>query len=138
MPVVAGEISIRFGSLEITDRIGEFGYRFKFHEELERVPLLTLSGGGVYGIEYSAPEGQSYTIQVTAILPPGTESGEGDIKSVSVTPESTIMAFEERSFKGTVVEPFLFSRGDPPGNYVLKVKVNGVAEKTIEYQAYVP
>jgi len=137
-PVLAEEISVRFGSLDITDRIGESGYRFTFREELERVTLLTLSEGGAYGIEYSAPEGHNYTVQVTATLPSGTEPGYGDIDTVSVTPESTIMVFDEHSFSGTAVEPFLFSKNDPPGTYVLTVTVNGAVHTKIEYQAYVP
>ena len=137
-PLAADEISVRFGSLDITDRIGDSGYRFTFREELERVPMLTLSEGGAYGVEYSAPEGLSYTVQVTATLPSGTEPGYGDIEAVSATPESTIMVFEEHTFMGTAVEPFLFSKSDPPGTYVLTVTVNGAAHTTIEYQAYVP
>ena len=135
---LSADVSVRFGSLYVAERVGESGYRFSFLEELDRVPLLTLSEGGAYGIEYSAPEEHSYRVQVTAILPPGTKPGGGDVESVSTSLESTVMVFEERTFKGTFVEPFLFSKGDLTGTYILKVRVNGAEHSTIRYQTYVP
>jgi hypothetical protein len=132
------DIGIRFGKLLVVERIGQDGYRFEFLEEADRVPLLTLREGGVYGVEYQAPENYEYTVQVRAIVPSGVTDTGGDLESTKRTPKNTVMVFKPRSIVGTSVEPFLFSKGDPAGEYTLEITVNGKLVKQIRYQAYVP
>ena len=55
---LAEDLSVRFGKLDIAERVGPTTYRFSFAEEMDKVPLLTLKQGGIYGMEYSAPEDQ--------------------------------------------------------------------------------
>ena len=132
------DVSVRFGKLKISESVGPTSYRFAFVEEANRVPLLTLKQGGIYGIEYSAPENHEYTIQVTAIIPPNVKETGGDLVSTKKEKDHIVMLFKPRSHQGTVVEPFLFSAGDPAGKYTLEVTLNGKLFKTITYQAYVP
>lgn len=135
---VAEDVSVRFGKLEIAEKVGPTSYRFAFVEEANKVPLLTLKQGGIYGIEYSAPENHKYTIQVKAIIPPNVKETGGDLVLTKRESDRTIMVFKRRNHQGTVVEPFLFSNGDPEGQYTLEVTLNGKLFKTITYQAYVP
>ena len=135
---VAEDISIRFGKLEIAEKVGPTSYRFALVEETNKVPLLTLKQGGIYGIEYSAPENHKYTIQVKAIIPPNVKETDGDLLSTKRESDRTVMVFKLRNHQGTVVEPFLFSNGDPEGQYTIEVILNGTLFKTITYQAYVP
>ena len=134
----AEQVSVKFGLLEITERVGPTSYRFGFVEQATKVPLLTLKQGGIYGLEYSAPKEYEYTIQVRAIIPPNVVETGGDIVSTKREPDRTIMVFKPRTVKGTLVEPFLFTQGDPAGEYTLEVALNGKHYKTITYQAYVP
>ncbi len=134
----AEEVEVRFGKLKVSERIGADGYRFEFMEETKRAPLLTLEEGGVYGIEYRAPENYEYTVQVKAIIPLGVTETGGDLVSTKKNTENTVMVFKSRSVKGTSVEPFLFTKGDPPGTYTLEVTINNNVVKKLSYQAYVP
>jgi len=134
----ADEVSVRFGIIEISERIGPTGFRFNFVKEASDVPLLTMKEGGLYGVEYRAPEGFKYNVQVRAILPLGVEETGGDVLSTRKENGRTIMEFQTREYEGTVVEPFLFTEGDPEGSYILEVKVNGKLFKTIKYNAYAP
>ncbi len=137
-PSFAEEVSVRFGIIEISERIGPTNFRFGFVKEANFVPLLTMEQGGLYGVEYSAPESFKYKVQVRAILPPGVTEMSGDVVTTEQDKTQTVMVFQPREYKGTVVEPFLFTSGDPEGSYKLEVSVNGKLFKTLEYQAYVP
>lgn len=134
----ADEFSVRFGRLEIAEKVGPTSYRFSFAEETDRVPLLTLNQGGIYGVEYSPPDDQEYTIQVKAIIPPNVKSTGGELVSSKMEKGRTVLVFKPNTHRGTVVEPFLFSEGDPAGKYTLEVVLNGELFKTISYEAYVP
>lgn len=135
---MAEEVTVRFGRLEISERVSPTSYRFGFLEETSIVPLLTLKQGGIYGVEYRAPEGYEYKVQVKAIIPPEVVETGGDIVSTKREADRTVMVFKPRTINGTSVEPFLFTQGDPAGEYTLEVTVNGTIHKTITYQAYVP
>jgi len=134
----AEDVSVRFGNLEIAERVGPTSYRFAFVEEADNVPLLTLKQGGIYGIEYSAPDDHEYTIQVKAIIPPNVTETGGDLVSTKKEKDHIVMLFKPHKHQGTVVEPFLFSAGDPAGQYTLEVSLNGKLFKTFTYHAYVP
>lgn len=140
IPIIskADEVSVRFGKLEIAEKVGPTSYRFGFLEEVSRVPLLTLKQGGIYGLEYSAPGDYEYTVQVKAIIPPDVVETGGELVSTKREADRTVMVFKPRTIKGSSVEPFLFTQGDPAGEYTLEVTVNGKVHKTITYQAYVP
>lgn len=132
------KVAVRFGTIEIAERVGEHGLRFRFDQEANRVPLLTMQDGGLYGIEYKVEDGISYDIQLTAITPPQVTVGGGDLKSVERSDQGVKLVFETRTVQGSHVEPLLFSVGDPPGLYKLQVSINGQLYKSIEYRAYVP
>lgn len=131
-------MAVRFGTIEISERVGEHGLRFRFDQETNRVPLLTMQDGGLYGIEYKVEDGSSYDIQLTAITPPQVTVGSGDLESVERSEQSVKFVFETRTVQGTHIEPLLFSAGDPPGLYKLQVSINGQPYKRIKYRAYVP
>lgn len=132
------EVEVRFGTIEIAERVGEHGLRFRFDQEANRVPLLTMREGGLYGIEYKVDDGRAHEIQLTAITPPQVFVDGGDLESVERSEQDVKFVFKTRTVKDSHIEPLLFSAGDPPGVYKLQVMVNGQAYKTIEYQAYVP
>lgn len=131
-------VTARFGTIDISERVGEHGLKFRFGQETNRVPLLTMKEGGLYGIEYRVEGSDSYEIQLTAITPPHVIVGGGDLESVERSDEAVKFVFETRKVQGSHIEPLMFSAGDPPGIYKLQVSVNGDPFKTIEYQAYVP
>ena len=131
------EVSVRFGEIEIQERIGSDGYRFQFLRQVDRVPLFTFSEGGLYGLEYRSLDDRKYTSQVRAIVPKGADVGRGDIISIESDTERTIIQFKPLVMTGTVVEPFLFSKGDPPGEYILQISVGGKLHTTIAYEAYI-
>ncbi len=116
---------------------GDKRYNFGFKEEKTRVPLVTLSEGGFYGVEYSAPDGFEYTVQVTAVVPNGVRA-HGDVLYVHDGPGVKTIVFNHVGFTGSAVQPFLFSKGDPAGLYILGIQVIGQDPVFVEYEAYVP
>jgi hypothetical protein len=132
------KVAIRFGTIEIAERVGKHGLRFRFDQETNRVPLLKMQDGGLYGIEYKVEDGRFYDIQLTAITPPKVTIGGGDLESVERSEQGVKFVFETRTVQDSHIEPLLFSAGDPPGIYKLQVSINGQPYKSIEYRAYVP
>lgn len=131
-------VEVRFGTIEIAERVGEYGFRFRFGQETDRVPLLTMQEGGLYGIEYKVGDENSYEIQLTAITPPKVVVNGGDLELVERSDQEVKFVFKTRTIKGSHIEPLLFSKEDPPGIYKLNVSVNGKPYQSIEYQAYTP
>lgn len=131
-------VEVRFGTIEIAERVGDHGLRFRFGQETDRVPLLTMQDGGLYGIEYRADDNSSYEIQLTAITPPQVAVEGGDLEPVERSETDVEFVFQTRTVRGSHIEPLLFSAEDSPGVYKLQVSVNGQPYESIEYQAYVP
>ena len=94
---LAEDLSVRFGKLDIAERVGPTTYRFSFAEEMDKVPLLTLKQGGIYGMEYSAPDDNEYTIQVKAIIPPNVKETRGDLVSIKKEKDRIVMVFKPQS-----------------------------------------
>jgi hypothetical protein len=59
------------------------------------------------------------------------------VASTNRLADRTIMEFSPKTYQGTVVEPFLFTKGDPAGTYILEISINGKKHTIISYEAYV-
>lgn len=134
----APDFTARFGTIEITEYVGDHGLRFGFSEELKRVPLLTMEEGGLYGLEYRANNGGVYSVELTAIVPTGIVIAGGGLKSVSEIEDGVVLVFNKLEVKDVDIQPLLFSRGDPEGTYILSISVNGRHFRTLEYEVYDP
>jgi hypothetical protein len=108
---------IRFGIVE------HAGDGFVLTKETDRIPLVPRDEGHISGLEITPSGTRAYTVDVVVFSPDSSTEG---IELPSLT------------HKGKSVSPMWFDPGDPLGTYKLEIKIDGVATKTIEFEAVEP
>jgi hypothetical protein len=77
-----------------------------------------------------------HLVLAKVLVSSGVVVSGGDVVSADKSENKAVMVFEQRTVKGKMDEPFLFSEGDLAGTYILEISVDGKAYKKISYEAY--
>lgn len=126
---VAAEFTVRFGIMEM----GENGEGF-VRTQTRRIPFKTKETGFRFGYELEARTGKLHEHSAVLTLPtePGAASGVND------TVDGTQVKTAATEFRGTMTSSIWFDRGDPLGEWILDIYVDGEKIKTIPFNVVEP
>jgi hypothetical protein len=107
--------------------------------ETTEIPLRYRSDGYLYGVKIAPTEEESsYEVRFVHKLPAAPESLTGRLADDDTTSGGRIIEGSPHAAKGATIFPFGFDKGDPSGDYQLKVVINDKIEAVIDYSVVNP